>query len=185
MDDSIYISYLEDKHYKKIRKSDEPVVFTARKGAVRAIVFTLLLGALVAWCFTAPFELDGAWLRWPLGILFSLVIIWALFLSFVNLNARVVLTKESISMTGRVLDFEDGALADFKASMRQLFLVKRHVEIKWSEIEKLCRPGSTGSGLYFYTKSGQRYFLNTGFFDMKLMPTIKRYKKYERIYRWW
>lgn len=94
MNDSIYISYLENKHYKKIRKSDEPVVFTARKGAVWAILVTLLLGAL----------------------------------------------------------------ADFKASMRQLFLVKRHVEIKWSEIEKLCRPGSTGSGLYFYTKSGQRHF---------------------------
>lgn len=46
MNDSIYISYLENKHYKKIRKSDEPVVFTARKGAVWAILVTLLLGAL-------------------------------------------------------------------------------------------------------------------------------------------
>ena len=75
--------------------------------------------------------------------------------------------------------------ADFKALMRQLFLVKRQVEMKWSEIEKICRPDHRGCGLYFYTKSGQRYFFSTYFYDVKLMPTIKRYKKYEVVYRWW
>lgn len=68
--EDLYLGYLEDKHYRKVRKSDKPVVFTGRKGAIWGIVLTLVLAAVIAWCFTAPFEPEGAWLRWPLGILF-------------------------------------------------------------------------------------------------------------------
>ena len=95
-----------------------------------------------------------------------------------------ILTKESISMIGPVRDFEDGFLADIKASLRQLFLVNRHVEMKWSEIEKVERPGYRGLGLYFYTKAGQRYFLNTSLLDIKFMPTFKRYMKYKNVVKW-
>ena len=183
--ESIYTGYLEDKHYRKIKKSDKPVVFTGRKGAIWGMVFTLLLAAFLGWAFTLPFEPEGAWLGWPLGILFLLVLLWFLFAAYVNINSRVIITKESITISGRVRDFEDGSFADFKALMRQLFLVKRQVEMKWSEIDKICRPDHRGCGLYFYTKSGQRYFFSTYFYDVKLMPTIKRYKKYEVVYRWW
>ena len=185
MNDNLFIRYLEDKHYKKIRKSDKPVVFTGRKGAIWGIVMTLLLAALLGWVFTAPFDTEGAWVRWPFWIFGLLMVLWLLFFSYANLNARVILTKESISMIGPVRDFEDGFLADIKASLRQLFLVNRHVEMKWSEIEKVERPGYEGQGLFFYTKAGQRYFLNTSFLDIKFMPTFKRYMKYETRIRWW
>ena len=185
MNDNLFIRYLEDKHYKKIRKSDKPVVFTGRKGAIWVIVMTLLLAALLGWVFTAPFDTEGAWVRWPFWIFGLLMVLWLLFFSYANLNARVILTKESISMIGPVRDFEDGFLADIKASLRQLFLVNRHVEMKWSEIEKVERPGYEGQGLFFYTKAGQRYFLNTSFLDIKFMPTFKRYMKYETRIRWW
>ena len=181
--EDIYLGYLEDKHYRKIRKSDKPVVFTGRKGAIWGIVMTLLLAALLGWVFTAPFDLEGAWVRWPFGILCLLMVLWFLFFSYANLNARVILTKESISLTGPVRDFEDGFFADIKASLRQLFLVNRHVEMKWSEIEKVERPGSSGHGLYFYTKGGQRYLLDTLFLDTKFMPTFKRYMEYKNVFK--
>lgn len=170
---------------KKIKKSDKPVVFTGRKGAIWGIVLTLVLAAVIACCFTAPFEPEGAWLRWPLGILFLLTGLWFLFFSYANLNARVILTKESISMTGAVRDFEEGLFADSKVALKQLFQVNRQVELKWSEIEKIQRPGKR-LGLYFYTKSGQRYLLDAFFFDIKFMPALKRYMKYETVYnKWW
>jgi hypothetical protein len=53
--ESIYTGYLEDKHYRKIKKSDKPVVFTGRKGAIWGMVFTLLLAAFLGWAFTLPF----------------------------------------------------------------------------------------------------------------------------------
>jgi hypothetical protein len=28
-------------------------------------------------------------------------------------------------------------------------------------------------------------FYSSFFYDVKLMPTIKRYKKYEIVYKWW
>ena len=183
--EELFIGYLEDKHYTKIRKSDKPVVFTGRNGAIWCIVMTLLLAALLGWCFTVSFDSEGTWFWWPFGIFGLLMGHWFLFFCYANLNARVILTKESISMIGPVRDFEDGSLADIKASLRQLFLVNRHVEMKWSEIEKVERPGYRGLGLFFYTKAGQRYFLNTFFLDIKFMPTFKRYMKYQRGIRWW
>ena len=182
--EDLFIGYLEDKHYKKIRKSDKPVVFTGRKGAIWGIVMTLLLAALLGWGFTAPFDPEGAWFMWPFGIFCLLMVLWFLFFSYANLNARVILTKESISLTGPVRDFEDGFLADIKSSLRQLFLVNRHIEMKWSEIEKVERPGSSGHGLYFYTKGGQRYLLDTLFLDTKFMPTFKRYMEYKNVFKW-
>ena len=182
--EDLFIGYLEDKHYKKIRKSDKPVVFTGRKGAIWVIVMTLLLAAFLGWVFTAPVDPEGAWVMWPFGIFCLLMVLWFLFFSYANLNARVILTKESISMIGPVRDFEDGFLADIKASLRQLFLVNRHVEMKWSEIEKVYRPGIRGHGLYFYTKGGQRYLLDTLFLDTKFMPTFKRYMEYKNVVKW-
>ena len=108
MEDNLFIRYLEDKHYKKIRKSDKPVVFTGRNGAIWGIVMTLLLAALLGWCFTASFDPEGAWVGWPFGIFGLLMGLWFLFFCYANLNARVILTKESISMIGPVRDFEDG-----------------------------------------------------------------------------
>ena len=183
--EDIFIGYLEDKHYKKIRKSDKPVVFTGRNGAIWGIVMTLLLAAFLAWVFTAPFDPEGAWVMWPFGIFCLLMVLWFLFFFYANLNARVILTKESISMIGPVRDFEDEFLADIKVSLRQLFLVNRHVEMKWSEIEKVERPNHRGLALYFYTKAGQRYVLNTSLLDIKFMPTFKRYMKYKTCIRWW
>ena len=183
--EDLFIGYLEDKYYKKIRKSDKPVVFTGRKGAIWGIVMSLLLAALLAWVFTAPFAPEETWFWCTFGIFCLLMVLWFLFFFYANLNARVILTKESISLTGPVRDFEDGFLADIKASLRQLFLVNRHVEMKWSEIEKIQRPGSRDMALYFYTKSGQRYCLSTFFFDTRFMPTLKRYMKYETVYNWW
>ena len=183
--EDIFIGYLEDKHYKKIRKSDKPVVFTGRNGAIWGIVMTLLLAALLGWCFTAPLDPEGAWFRWPFGIFGLLMALWFLFFFYANLNARVILTKESIYMIGPVRDFEDGFLADIKASLRQLFLVNRHVEMKWSEIEKVVRQDYSGLALWFYTKAGQRYVLNTSCLDIKFMPTFKRYMKYKTHIGWW
>lgn len=183
--EDLLIGYLEDKNYKKIRKSDKPVVFTGRNGAIWGIVMTLLLAALLGWCFTVSFDPEGTWFWWLFGIFCLLMGLWFLFFCYANLNARVILTKESISMIGPVRDFEDGFLAEIKASLRQLFLVNRHVEMKWSEIEKVERPGYSGLGLYFYTKAGQRYFLNTSLLDIKFMPTFKRYMKYKTCIRWW
>ncbi len=177
--ESLYTSYLEDKHFRKIRKSDKPVVFTGRKGAIWGIVFTSLLGAFLSGVLTMPYEPEGAWLKWPLFILFYTAVFWFLFVSIANFNARIIITKESISIIGRVRDFEDGAFADLKASLRQLFIVKRQVEMKWSEIERISRLSNKGPELFFYTKSGQRYYFNTILFDVKLIPTIKRYKKSE------
>ena len=182
--EDLFIGYLEDKHYKKIRKSDKPVVFTGRKGAIWGIVMTLVLAELLGWVFTPPFDPEGAWVRWPFGILCLLMVLWFLFFSYANLYTRVILTKESISLTGPVRDFEDGFFADIKASLRQLLLVNRHLEMKWSEIEKVERPGSRGSRLYFYTKADQRYFLNTLLLDIKFMPTFKRYMKYKNVVKW-
>ena len=182
--EDLFIGYLEDKHYKKIRKSDKPVVFTGRKGAIWGIVMTLLLAVLLVYLFTEPIDPKEEWFMWPLGILYLLMVLWFLFFSYANLNTRVILTKESISLTGPVRDFEDGFLADIKASLRQLFLVNRHVEMKWSEIEKVERPGSRGTGLYFYTKADQRYFLNTSLLDIKFMPTFKRYMEYKNVVKW-
>lgn len=182
--EDLFIGYLEDKYYKKIRKSDKPVVFTGRKGAIWGIVMTLLLAALLGSVFTAPFDPEGAWVRWPFGILCLLMVLWFLFFSYANLNARVILTKESISLTGPVRDFEDGFLADIKASLRQLFLVNRHIEMKWSEIEKVYRPGIRGHELYFYTRGGQRYLLDTLLLDTKFMPTFKRYMEYKNVVKW-
>ena len=182
--EDLFIGYLEDKYYKKIRKSDKPVVFTGRKGAIWGIVMTLLLAAFLAWVFTAPFDPEGTWLWCTFGIFCLLMVLWFLFFFYANLNARVILTKESISMIGPVRDFEDEFLADIKVSLRQLFLVNRHVEMKWSEIEKVERPGSSGHGLYFYTKGGQRYLLDTLFLDTKFMPTFKRYMEYKNVFKW-
>ena len=183
--EDLFIGYLEDKYYKKIRKSDKPVVFTGRKGAIWGIVMTLLLAVLLVCLFTEPIDPKEEWFMWPLGILYLLMVLWFLFFSYANLNARVILTKESISMIGPVRDFEDGFLADIKASLRQLFLVNRHVEMKWPEIEKVERPNDRGLALYFYTKAGQRYVLNTSLLDIKFMPTFKRYMKYKTCIRWW
>ena len=72
--EDLFIGYLEDKNYKKIRKSDKPVVFTGRKGAIWGIVMTLLLAALLGWGFTAPFDPEGAWFRWPFGIFCLLMV---------------------------------------------------------------------------------------------------------------
>ena len=182
--EDLFIGYLEDKYYKKIRKSDKPVVFTGRKGAIWGIVMTLLLAALLGSVFTAPFKPEGAWVRWPFGILCLLMVLWFLFFSYANLNTRVILTKESISLTGPVRDFEDGFFADIKASLRQLLLVNRHLEMKWSEIEKVYRPGIRGHELYFYTKGGQRYLLDTLFLDTKFMPTFKRYMEDKNVVKW-
>ena len=182
--EDLFIGYLEDKHYKKIRKSDKPVVFTGRNGAIWGIVMTLLLAAFLAWVFTAPFDPEGTWLWCTFEIFCLLMVLWFLFFFYANLNARVILTKESISLTGPVRDFEDGFLADIKSSLRQLFLVNRHIEMKWSEIEKVERPGSRGHGLYFYTKGGQRYLLDTLFLDTKFMPTFKRYMEYKNVVKW-
>ena len=182
--EDLFIGYLEDKYYKKIRKSDKPVVFTGRKGAIWGIVMTLLLAVLLVCIFTEPIDPKEEWFMWPLGILYLLMVLWFLFFSYANLNARVILTKESISMIGPVRDFEDGFLADIKASLRQLFLVNRHVEMKWSEIEKVYRPDIRGHGLYFYTKGGQRYLLDTLFLDTKFMPTFKRYMEYKNVVKW-
>ena len=183
--EDIFIGYLEDKHYKKIRKSDKPVVFTGRNGAIWGIVMTLLLAALLGWCFTVSFDPEGTWFWCTFGIFCLLMVLWFLFFFYANLNARVILTKESISMIGPVRDFEDEFLADIKVSLRQLFLVNRHVEMKWSEIEKVERRDHRGLGLFFYTKAGQRYFLNTSLLDIKFMPTFKRYMKYKTCIRWW
>ena len=182
--EDLFIGYLEDKYYKKIRKSDKPVVFTGRKGAIWGIVMTLLLAVLLVCLFTEPIDPKEEWFMWPLGILYLLTVLWFLFFSYANLNTRVILTKESISLTGPVRDFEDRFLADIKASLRQLFRVNRHVEMKWSEIEKVERPGSRGTGLYFYTKADQRYFLNTSLLDIKFMPTFKRYMEYKNVVKW-
>ena len=182
--EDLFIGYLEDKYYKKIRKSDKPVVFTGRKGAIWGIVMTLLLAVLLVCLFTEPIDPKEEWFMWPLGILYLLMVLWFLFFSYANLNARVILTKESISMIGPVRDFEDGFLADIKASLRQLFLVNRHVEMKWSEIEKVERPNHRGLALYFYTKAGQRYVLNTSLLDIKFMPTFKRYMEYKNVVKW-
>lgn len=119
-----------------------------------------------------------------LGYSFFLGELWFLFESYANLNARVILTKESIFITGPVRDFEEGSFADFKVALRQFFVVNRKVEMKWSEIEKIQRPGSR-MGLFFYTKSGQRYLLSAFFFDTKFMPTLNRYMKYQTVYKWW
>ena len=181
--EDLFIGYLEDKYYKKIRKSDKPVVFTGRKGAIWGIVMTLLLAVLLVCIFTEPIDPKEEWFMWPLGILYLLMVLWFLFFSYANLNARVILTKESISLTGPVRDFEDGFFADIKASLRQLFLVNRHVEMKWSEIEKVYRPDIRGHGLYFYTKGGQRYLLDTLFLDTKFMPTFKRYMEYKNVFK--
>jgi hypothetical protein len=56
--------------------------------------------------------------------------------------------------------------------------------MKWSEIEKVERPGRRGLGLYFYTKADQRYFLNTSLLDIKFMPTFKRYMEYKNVVKW-
>ena len=183
--EDLFVGYLEDKHYKKIKKSYKPVVFTGRKAALWAIFLIVLLAAFLAWTFTLPVEPDGAWLGWPLAIFFSLGAIWGLFISCANLNARVVLTPDSISITGRIRDAEDGLFADFKASLRQAFIFNRHVEMKWSEIERISRPSYRDPVLIFYTKSGQIYFFYTLYFDVKLMPTLRRYAEYKNDYRWW
>jgi hypothetical protein len=146
---------------------------------------TLLLAALLGWCFTVSFDPEGTWFWSTFGIFCLLMVLWLLFFFYANLNARVILTKESIFITGPVRDFEEGVFADSKLALKQLFRVNRHVEMKWSEIEKIQRPGSRDMALYFYTKSGQRYYLSTFFFDTRFMPTLKRYMKYETVYNWW
>ena len=51
--------------------------------------------------------------------------------------------------------------ADF---MSQLFSPSRTIELRWDDIDRILDV------LVIYTKSGQRYIMNTAYFSMKLIP---------------
>lgn len=171
----------------KKHKKDSSVVFIVRNWAIFYSVLLILLELMILNATRLPFEPDVPWAKWSFLIYLFIGILYLLFISIVNVNSKVILTKDSITILGRITDFEDTLSDDIKLSIRQMFAGKRQIEMKWSDIEKVYhRRGQ----FYFYTKSGQRLRFSTFFFDLKIRSAIidKIFKNdidYMIYHSWW
>ena len=167
----IFIDFLESREEKRVKRSDSPVSFTGRRGAIFMIVIAVLYFILLGVLYD-----PSLWNEKDVVFMNIFFILWACFglailrYGYRNLNAEVILTNESITITGVIKDSEKR-------------VVRESVEIKWSELVKIGRPGAGKMHLYFYTKSGRGYYMNIGCFDTKLVPTLSKYKKIEYVYK--
>ena len=160
------VELFEKRYEKRLVKSDKESVFKGTFGSVFMIFIYVFVISLTV---SVWFVTDKS------NTLFSAVVVFvmSIFLWIVAryLKAKIILRPDSIILIGPVYDLEEDALADF---MSQLFSPSRTIELRWDDIDRIL------DGLVIYTKSGQRYIMNTAYFSMKLIPMIGKYKAVEK-----
>jgi hypothetical protein len=160
------VELFEKRYEKRLVKSDKEVVFKGTFGSVFMIfIYVFVISITVSVWFVTDKS----------NTLFSAVVVFVmsilLWIVARYLKAKIILRPDSIILIGPVYDFEEDALADF---MSQLFASSRTIELRWDDIDRIL------DGLVIYTKSGQRYIMNTAYFSMKLIPMIGKYLAVEK-----
>ena len=160
------VELFEKRYEKRLVKSDKESVFKGTFGSVFMIFIYVFVISLTVSVWFVTDKSDT---------LFSAVVVFVMSILLWTvaryLKAKIILRPDSIILIGPVYDFEEGALADF---MSQLFSPSRTIELRWDDIDRIL------DGLVIYTKSGQRYMMNTAYFSMKLIPMIGKYKAVEK-----
>ncbi len=160
------VELFEKRYEKRLVKSDKESVFKGTFGSVFMIFIYVFVISLTV---SVWFVTDKS------NTLFSAVVVFVMSILLWTvaryLKAKIILRPDSIILIGPVYDFEEDALADF---MSQLFSPSRTIELRWDDIDRIL------DGLVIYTKSGQRYMMNTAYFSMKLIPMIGKYKAVEK-----
>ena len=163
------VELFEKRYEKRLVKSDKESVFKGTFGSVFMIFICVFVISLTVYVWFLTDKSDT---------LFSAVVVFVMFILLWTvaryLKAKIILRPDSIILIGPVYDFEEGELADFMSDIRQLFSPSRTIELRWDDIDRIL------DGLVIYTKSGQRYMMNTAYFSVKLIPMIGKYKAVEK-----
>lgn len=174
----LVINLCEKYYERRLEKSDREMVYSGNGGAIFAILlggsclgFLVYLGAEKLADTTSLIILAAG----------GLIMVWLILFACAYLGSKIILNPRSITLKGPVKAFEETLWKQLKTSFREILTVNRSVEMLWNDIEKIER---CDSGLYFYTTSGNRHFFNVAFFDMKIVPMIKKYKDVQKVYRW-
>ena len=156
------IGWLESYYEKRLKKPDTEVVFSGTGGAVFGI---LLFGGILAACVYSAMLVSAVEDKILVVIGCSLLVLFIMYMC-TYLGSKIILGRDSITLRGPI-----------KRSGKEFVIARRQVEIRWNEIERIVRTGS--NTLDFYTKAGEYYSLGYGFFDIKIVPMIKKYKDVE------
>lgn len=160
------VELFEKRYEKRLVKSDKESVFKGTFGSVFMIFIYVFVISLTV---SVWFVTDKS------NTLFSAVVVFVMSILLWTvaryLKAKIILRPDSITLIGPVYDFEEDTIADY---MSQLFSPSRTIELRWDDIDRIL------DGLAIYTKSGQRYMMNTAYFSMKLIPMIGKYKAVEK-----
>ena len=160
------VELFEKRYEKRLVKSDKEVVFKGTTGSVFMIFICVFVISLTVYVWFLTDKSDT--LMSAVVVCVMSILLWIVSR---YLKAKIILRQDSIMLIGPVYDFEEDALADF---MSQLFSPSRTIELRWDDIDRIL------DGLVIYTKSGQRYMMNTAYFSMKLIPMIGKYKAVEK-----
>jgi len=171
----LVINSFEKYYERRLEKSDKEIVFSGNGGAIFCI---LLFGSCLGLFIYLGVEKITDTVDWIVLAIAGLVLAWFVLFSCTFLGSKIILNPRSITLKGPVKTFGDSSRNRQKTRFREILAVNRSVEMLWNEIEKIER---SDAGLYFYTTSGHRYFLNIAFFDMKLVPRIKSYKDVQKM----
>ena len=160
------VELFEKRYEKRLVKSDKESVFKGTFGSVFMIFIYIFVISLTV---SVWFVTDKS------NTLFSVVVVFVMSILLWTvaryLKAKIILRPDSIILIGPVYDFEEDDLTDF---MSQLFSPSRTIELRWDDIDRIL------DGLVIYTKSGQRYKMNTAYFSISLTPMIGKYKAVEK-----
>mgnify|MGYP006374430493 FL=1 len=160
------VELFEKRYEKRLVKSDKESVFKGTFGSVFMIFIYVFVISLTV---SVWFVTDKS------NTLFSAVVVFVMSILLWTvaryLKAKIILRPDSIILIGPVYDFEEDTIADY---MSQLFSPSRTIELRWDDIDRIL------DGLVIYTKSGQRYKMNTAYFSISLTPMIGKYKAVEK-----
>ena len=163
------VELFEKRYEKRLVKSDKESVF---KGTFGSVFMIFIYVCVISITVSVWFVTDKS------DTLFSAVVVFVMSILLWTvaryLKAKIILRPDSIILIGPVYDFEEGELADFMSDIRQLFSPSRTIELRWDDIDRIL------DGLVIYTKSGQRYMMNTAYFSISLTPMIGKYKAVEK-----
>lgn len=163
------IELFEKRYEKRLVKSDKEVVFKGTTGSVFMIFICVFVISLTVYVWFLTDKSDT--LMSAVVVCVMSILLWIVSR---YLKAKIILRQDSIMLIGPIYDFEEGELADFMSDIRQLFSPSRTIELRWDDIDRIL------DGLVIYTKSGQRYKMNTAYFSISLTPMIGKYKAVEK-----
>ena len=168
---------LEKYYEQRLKINDKEIVYTGNRGA---IFFISLLGGCLALIVYLGCKLSGTTDLIVLAVAGIILTLFVLY-SYTFLGSKITLNPQSITLKGPVKTFEDNFWSQLKIVFRESLIANRTVEMSWNEIDKIAR---CDNGLYFYTKSGHRFFFSIVFFNVKIVPMIKKYKDVQDVFRW-